>query len=137
MDLLTTMEEQHQELNVSLPDDLVAFVDPAKIQQMVYNLLENAIKYTPSGGKIRIRLTRSGTNGVLEITDSGVGIPQTDLSRIYDRFYRVDKARSRSTGGTGLGLSIVKQVILLHDGEITVRSEEGKGTTFRVSLPLL
>lgn len=130
------MEERGQELVLHLQEDCVLFADPMKIQQVIYNLLENAIKYSPNKGRIFIRLAHDAHHATLEVSDSGVGIPSSEQSHIFDRFYRVDKARSRATGGTGLGLSIVKQIVLLHDGEITVKSEEGKGATFRVILPL-
>jgi len=80
-------------------------------------------------------LHKSGKRAIFRVADNGVGIPKEDLPRVFDRFYRVDKTRSRETGGTGLGLSIVKQIVQLHDGEITVTSEEGKGTTFVVEFP--
>ncbi|HML46525.1 MAG TPA: ATP-binding protein [Clostridia bacterium] len=130
------MAERDQELVLQLQEDCILFADPMKIQQVVYNLLENAIKYSPNKGRVFIRVTHDAHHATLEISDSGVGIPQSEQAHIFDRFYRVDKARSRATGGTGLGLSIVKQIVLLHDGEITVKSEEGKGATFRVIFPL-
>ena len=112
------------------------FADPGKLSQVCYNILENAIKYTPDGGTITVVLSRMGRDAVLEITDTGVGIPKEDLPHVFDRFYRVDKARSRDTGGTGLGLSIVQQIVRLHAGSVTVQSEPGKGTTFTVQLPV-
>ena len=110
--------------------------DPGKLAQVCYNIIENAIKYTPDGGKISVTLHRMGRDAVLEIADTGVGIPQEDVAHVFDRFYRVDKARSRDTGGTGLGLSIVQQSVRLHAGSVTVTSEQGKGTTFTVQLPV-
>ena len=112
------------------------FADPGKLAQVCYNIIENAIKYTPEGGKIRVRLHRDLRDAVLEISDTGVGIPAEDLPHVFDRFYRVDKARGRDTGGTGLGLSIVQQIVRLHAGSVTVHSELGKGTTFTVQLPV-
>ncbi|MDR1570266.1 MAG: cell wall metabolism sensor histidine kinase WalK [Oscillospiraceae bacterium] len=129
------MQERDQELTMNLADDLLLFADRARIAQMIYNLLDNAIKYTPPRGKIRVKLTRDGKAAALEIIDSGIGIPPHEQGRIFDRFYRIDKARSRATGGTGLGLAIVKQIVMLHDGDIIVISDEGKGATFRVTLP--
>ncbi|MDR1600755.1 MAG: HAMP domain-containing protein [Oscillospiraceae bacterium] len=133
--LAPLLKERGQELTLSLSDEPVVFADRSKVAQMIYNLLENAIKYTPPHGKVRIQLARDGPNALLEVTDSGMGIPVSEQQRIFERFYRVDKARSRSTGGTGLGLSIVRQAVQLHDGDITVTSEEGKGATFHVRLP--
>lgn len=110
--------------------------DALKLQQVVYNIIDNAIKYTPRGGEVHCVLTRSGRKAVITVSDTGVGIPQEDLPHIFDRFYRVDKARSRETGGTGLGLSIVKQFVLLHGGTIEAASTVGQGTTFTIELPL-
>ena len=103
---------------------------------MLYNIIDNAIKYTPRGGEVHCTLNRSGKNAVIRVSDTGVGIPAEDLPHIFDRFYRVDKARSRETGGTGLGLSIVKQFVNLHGGTIDAKSTFGKGTTFIIELPL-
>ena len=110
--------------------------DLSKLSQVVYNVIDNAIKYTQRGGSVRVELTRSGRKAVVKIADTGIGIPESDLTHIFDRFYRVDKARSRETGGTGLGLSIVKQIVNLHDGDITVTSVENQGSTFTITLPL-
>jgi len=104
--------------------------------QVIYNVIDNAIKYTPRGGSVHTSLTRVGKKAIIRISDTGIGIPAADLPHIFDRFYRVDKARSRATGGTGLGLSIVKQMVILHGGTISAASEEGKGTTFTIELPL-
>lgn len=128
--------DRGQEIEVALHDDCEMFADPAKLQQVMYNLIDNAIKYTPDGGKIRISLELSGRDALLKVSDTGVGIPKNDLHHVFDRFYRVDKARSRETGGTGLGLSIVQQIVRLHGGSIDVQSEVGKGTTFIIELPV-
>ena len=112
------------------------YADCAKLTQVVYNILDNAIKYTPEGGLIKVRLIRSGRDAILSVSDNGPGIPKEDQPHIFDRFYRVDKARSRDTGGTGLGLSIVNQLVLMHGGSVSVQSEEGKGSTFTVELPI-
>jgi signal transduction histidine kinase len=102
---------------------------------LVRNLVDNAIRYTPSGGKVHVELTSDGANVVLAVADTGLGIPHRDLPRIFERFYRVDRARSRETGGTGLGLSIVKHVAENLGGRVEVTSELGQGTRFEVRLP--
>jgi len=134
--LSVVAQQKHQEIKVSLADGCEMHADHAKLTQVIYNILDNAIKYTPPGGLIRMRLVRSGRNAVLTISDNGPGIPKEDQAHIFDRFYRVDKARSRDTGGTGLGLSIVHQFVLMHGGNVTVDSTEGGGTTFTIELPM-
>lgn len=129
-------KKREQTLDVQIADSCEMFADPGKLSQVCYNIIENAIKYTPDGGTITVKLKKSGRDAVLEISDTGVGIPPEDQPHVFDRFYRVDKARSRDTGGTGLGLSIVQQIIRLHAGSIQVFSEVGKGTTFVVQLPV-
>ena len=129
-------ETHHQELKLALNDRCEMYADCAKLTQVVYNLMENAIKYTQEGGTVKVRLIRSGRDAVMTVTDNGPGIPREDQAHIFDRFYRVDKARSRETGGTGLGLSIVHQMVLMHGGSVSVESEEGKGSTFTVELPI-
>ena len=129
-------KKRGQEIVARISDGCEMFADPGKLAQVCYNIIENAIKYTPDGGKITVSLRRMGRDAVLEIADTGVGIPPEDLPHVFDRFYRVDKARSRDTGGTGLGLSIVQQIVRLHAGSVTVQSEKGKGTTFTVQLPV-
>lgn len=103
---------------------------------LVHNLIENAIQYTRRGGKVNVSIAADGAGAVLVVRDSGIGIPAKEQSRIFERFYRVDRARSRQTGGTGLGLSIVKHVAENHGGTVTVQSELGQGSTFTVRLPL-
>ena len=125
-----------QEISMEISDPCEMFADPGKLAQVCYNIIENGIKYTPDGGKITVVLRRMGRDAVLEISDTGVGIPPEDVEHVFDRFYRVDKARSRETGGTGLGLSIVQQIVRLHAGSVTVQSEQDKGTTFTVQLPV-
>ena len=124
------------ELECAARDQMVVTGDRLKLQQVIYNVIDNAIKYTPRGGEVHCTLTRSGRTAVIRIQDTGEGIPAEDLPHIFDRFYRVDKARSRETGGTGLGLSIVKQIVLSHGGTIVPDSVLGKGTTFTIQLPL-
>ena len=109
--------------------------DAFKIEQVFINLLDNAVKYTDKGG-VAVRMKRTGDSAVVEIEDTGIGIPKEYLPRIFERFFVVDKSRSRKLGGTGLGLSIVKHIITLHNGDIAVDSEPGRGTKFTVTLPL-
>lgn len=111
--------------------------DRDRLRQLFLNLLDNAIKYTPAGGTVRLSLSKTSERVEVVVSDTGVGIPEQDLPHIFDRFYRVDKARTRMMGGSGLGLSIVKSIVEAHGGDIHVTSEVGKGTTFYVSLPLL
>jgi heavy metal sensor kinase len=106
--------------------------DSSRLRQMVRNLLDNAIKYTPGGGKVTIELEQANGNFELRVADNGIGIPRDDLPHIFDRFYRVDKARTRAEGGTGLGLSIVKQVVEAHGGNVNASSEVGTGTVMTV-----
>jgi two-component system, OmpR family, phosphate regulon sensor histidine kinase PhoR len=106
----------------------------AKLEQMFINLLDNAVKYSPRG-EISISLAPQGDSVVFSIKDTGIGIPEQDLPRVFERFYRAEKSRSRELGGTGLGLAIVKYIVLLHNGKINIESEEGKGTKVTVQLP--
>ena len=129
-------EKRRQIVQVTLSDPCDTYADRGKLTQVVYNLMDNAVKYTQPGGQIKVALQRVGRDAVLTVSDNGPGIPKEGLPHIFDRFYRVDKARSRETGGTGLGLSIVHQLVMLHGGSIRVDSEEGQGTTFTVELPL-
>jgi signal transduction histidine kinase len=102
------------------------------LERLIGNLLDNAIRYTPLGGRITYSLIKAGEAAQLEISDTGIGIPEASLSQIFDRFYVVDKSRSKETGGSGLGLSIVKWIADSHDARIEVRSQEGEGTTVRI-----
>ena len=110
-------------------------IDTDKMTQVIDNILNNAIKYSPDGGKITVTMKTSDDQMILSISDQGLGIPKQDLPRIFDRFYRVDRARSRAQGGTGLGLSIAKEIIKQHKGFIWAKSEYGKGSTFTIVLP--
>lgn len=118
-------------------DQVCIMGDPDRLKQLFINLIDNAIKYTPEGGEVRISLSKTDLWAHVTITDNGIGIPAKDLPFIFDRFYRVDKARSRSQGGSGLGLSIAKWIVEAHGGEIYVTSEIGSGTTFAIALPVL
>jgi heavy metal sensor kinase len=110
--------------------------DRARLKQVVVNLLDNAIKYTPEGGRIDVQVSARNGRAVLEVCDNGIGIPEESLTSVFERFYRVDRARSRELGGAGLGLSIVKSIATAHLGRVEVRSKEGEGSTFTVELPL-
>lgn len=110
---------------------------PEVLDEMLGNLCDNAIKYNRPGGSVVLSLRPGERGGVVEVRDTGIGIPSQDRERVFERFYRVDKSHSKEIGGTGLGLSIVKQVVLLHGGDITVSSEEEKGSTFTVELPMV
>ena len=136
---LQPLAEKHGlEMTVETEDPCRMEADAGKLTQVCYNIISNAIKYTPEGGKIRVHLKRSNRDAVLEVSDTGVGIAAKDLPHIFDRFYRADKSRSRDgeSGGTGLGLSIVRQIVRLHAGTVTVRSEPGAGSVFTVLLPV-
>lgn len=115
--------------------EIFAWADPDALRQVMDNLVDNAIKYTPNGGRITVRWTRSTDTVSFEVEDTGVGIPADDLQRVFERFYRADKARSRTIGGTGLGLAIVKHLVQAMKGQVRASSMVGKGTTFRVTLP--
>jgi len=112
--------------------------DSLRLGQMFRNVLENAIKYTPEGGEIKVQIMRNNDDRCqITVTDTGIGIPAADLLRVFDRFFRVDKARSRERGGGGLGLSIVKWVVEAHGGAIFIESEIGRGTVVKIFLPSL
>ena len=136
VDLLAAAAREHQ-VRISVEEESVPTVagDADSIERMVLNLLDNAIKYNRSEGEVTVRLTQEEQSVVLEVSDTGIGIPPESLPRIFERFYRVDKGRSRDEGGTGLGLAIVKHVVQAHGGQVEVESRTGKGTAFRVKLP--
>ena len=118
-------------LSVILPGELPkALGDRDRLEQVMVNLLDNAIKYTPSGGKVKVSACQEDGFIRVDVEDTGIGIPEGDISRIFERFYRVDKARSRELGGTGLGLAIVKHIIQGHNGRLHVESAPGKGSVF-------
>jgi two-component system, OmpR family, phosphate regulon sensor histidine kinase PhoR len=118
------------------PDSLVLRADETRLQQILYNLLDNAVKYSHANGEIRLGAERWEDEIAVTVRDNGVGISKADLPRVFERFYRADKARSRELGGTGLGLSIVKHIAQLHGGRVETESELGKGTTVRVMVPM-
>jgi two-component system sensor histidine kinase SenX3 len=119
-----------------IPSDLVVNCDQRQVVGALTNLLDNAVKYSDTGREVEFSTVDLGDQIALEVRDHGIGIPSRDLERIFERFYRVDRARSRVTGGTGLGLSIVRHVAHAHGGDVTVESREGEGSTFRLVLPL-
>lgn len=135
----TGFEKQAKDKGITLksniPDNLPKVLgDRDRLEQVVVNLLDNAIKYTPSGGSVSVKACRCDEGVRVDISDTGIGIPAADISRIFERFYRVDKARSRELGGTGLGLAIVKHIIQGHNGKLHVESTPGKGSTFSFSI---
>ncbi|WP_070120037.1 cell wall metabolism sensor histidine kinase WalK [Bacillus marinisedimentorum] len=120
-----------------IPDEnLYVYIDADRVTQVIDNIISNALKYSPEGGKVTFKLIHNPTDIQISIKDQGMGIPKDNLSKVFERFYRVDKARSRKMGGTGLGLAIAKEIIQLHGGRIWAESEEGKGTAINFVLPL-
>jgi len=116
-------------------DEIYAYANEVDVEQVLLNIISNAIKYTPEGGKIAVKVEQIGDYAEILVKDNGIGIPKEDLPRIFERFYRVDKARSRDVGGTGLGLAIVKHIVKNLGGTINVKSEFGKGSEFTVNIP--
>ena len=135
-DLFSRAEGNGIEIDVDVPDNAPIAGVHADLEAVVKNLVSNAVKYNRVGGKVSVGLRTEGGARILTVADSGIGIRQQDLPRIFERFYRVDTARSRETGGTGLGLSIVRHAVERHSGTVQVESALGEGTTFRVTLPI-
>jgi len=137
-DIADNLERKANDANVNLKvkntEDFTVICDPQKIEQVLSNLLVNSINYGKNGGKTRVRFYDMGEVVLVEVADDGIGIKEEDLIRIYERFYRVDKSRSRHAGGSGLGLSIVKHIVEAHGGNLHVRSTFGEGTTFSFTL---
>ena len=129
-------EAEQNRIHISIEGEstIIAGI-PQVLYSMVYNLCLNAVKYSDSGNDVRIRVENREKEAVLSVTDHGIGIPKEELDRIFERFYRVDKSRSKEVGGTGLGLSIVKHGAKIHDAEIQVSSEVGEGSVFTVIFP--
>jgi two-component system, OmpR family, sensor histidine kinase ArlS len=115
-------------------EEIVVRGDSSSLKRAVFNLVNNGIKYNRSAGLVRVKAFNRGTSVIIEVTDTGIGIKQEDIPRLFDRFFRVDKSRSRERGGSGLGLSIVKKIVHDHGGEVSVESIPGQGSTFRISL---
>ena len=131
-----TIQDKKLSVTMDLPGDLTkVLADEPRFSQVVLNLLDNAVKYTSEGGSISVKAVSQDKNVRFDVIDTGIGIPEEDLPRIFERFYRVDKARSRDLGGTGLGLSIVKHIVLAHGGEVWASSQLGRGTTFSFTIP--
>ena len=132
-----TAEEKGQDLDVELPDtEVMVWGDRQNLSQLLDNLIDNAIKYTPNDGSITVKVSKDDENAILQVTDTGIGISPQFQQRVFERFYRVDKARSQSLGGTGLGLSIAKNIAEKHGGSIDVKSQLGSGSSFTIKLPL-
>jgi two-component system phosphate regulon sensor histidine kinase PhoR len=135
--LLPAAGKKNQALTIETVSKLPPVAgDPDYLERAVTNLVENAIKYTPPGGKVEVALKTDASHVIVEVRDNGIGIPPEDLPRIFERFYRVDRSRSREMGGTGLGLSIVKHIAQTHRGSVEVTSTPGKGSCFRLKLPV-
>jgi two-component system, OmpR family, sensor histidine kinase SenX3 len=133
---LAAAEQRHIHIDLDEPESLFVLGDRRQLVSALSNLIDNAVKYSESGGEVQVgAVANLGSVGFL-VSDHGVGIPSRDLDRIFERFYRVDRARSRDTGGTGLGLAIVRHVATNHEGEVSVRSTEGEGSTFTLSIPV-
>lgn len=119
----------------STPGEILMLANKDVLWQGIYNIVDNAIKYTDTDGYVLVAMERTGGNVIIEVRDNGVGISSEDIDKIFDRFYRVDKARDRATGGTGLGLAIALSAIQYHNGNISVESEPGNGSTFKITIP--
>jgi signal transduction histidine kinase len=136
-DYITHPDAQHLSIVSQLPSNSITVLGDANLlRQAVTNLLSNACKYTHAGGKVQLNLFTQSSWGIIQVIDNGIGIPESDLPHIFERFYRVDKKRSRKTGGFGLGLSIVQQIVQSHGGKITIESRINQGTKLHISLPL-
>jgi two-component system sensor histidine kinase VicK len=130
-------KQRGHELVCDAPEDLPLIVgDRSRLEQVMMNVIGNAIKYTPDGGHIWVTAGVEENTVWMDVSDDGIGIPEKDRERIFERFYRVDKARSRESGGTGLGLSIAREIVERHKGSIVLVPKEGKGTTIRLTLPI-
>jgi two-component system phosphate regulon sensor histidine kinase PhoR len=137
-DILLTIENRLQEKNLELARELAAseiYGDEDLLKEVIINLLDNAIKYTPEGGRILVGSRITGEEIEFFVKDTGIGIPEESLARVFERFYRVDKGRSRAMGGTGLGLAITKHIVERHGGKLAVESELGEGSRFSFTLP--
>ncbi|MCD4755359.1 MAG: ATP-binding protein, partial [Deltaproteobacteria bacterium] len=123
------------EVELSCAEEIVAKIDPQLLEQAVVNLIDNAIKYSNDGGTVRVEALQRKNEIIISVSDQGCGIEKEHLPRLFERFYRADKARSRQMGGTGLGLAIVKHIAQAHGGRVAVESIPGKGSTFSIHIP--
>jgi signal transduction histidine kinase len=136
-DFEAAIQQAQLQLDIDLVDGPLPIVgDSNQLRRVIDNLLANAQKFTPGGGRVAIRLTRDHTEALLEVADSGIGIPDDQLNRIFERFYQVDGSPTRRYGGVGLGLALVKEIVEAHDGRVAVESVLGKGSSFRIWLPM-
>jgi signal transduction histidine kinase len=136
-DFQVAAEQAGLSLTAQIADDLPPVSGDAQhLLRVMDNLLGNALKFTPVGGQISVRLWRDGPQAVLEVADTGIGIPPDQLERVFERFYQVDGSTTRRYGGTGLGLALVKEIVEAHGGQVSVSSQVGQGSTFTVRLPL-
>jgi signal transduction histidine kinase len=131
----TVTADHELELTYATPDDLMVMGDRDQLRQVLVILLDNAVRYTPAGGRIHVQARADGKEAVLTVHDTGIGIPEAALPRVFERFYRADDARNRQSGGVGLGLAIARELVTRHSGRISVTSTEGAGSTFTVRLP--
>lgn len=131
----TVTTDHELELTHATPDDLMVMGDREQLRQVLVILLDNAVRYTPAGGRIHVQARADGREAVLTVHDTGIGIPEEALPRVFERFYRADDARNRQSGGVGLGLAIARELVTRHSGRISVTSTEGAGSTFTVRLP--
>jgi signal transduction histidine kinase len=128
--------EQGLELSAVAADDVVVMGDREQLQQVIVIMLDNAVRYTASGGRVHVQARRDGSNAIVTVHDTGIGIGEQELERVFERFYRADEARNRQSGGAGLGLAIARELVTRHGGKISVDSTEGAGSTFTIQLPV-
>jgi signal transduction histidine kinase len=127
-----------RQIEFAAPDEsLPVAADELRLEQVLQNLIQNALKYSPEGEPVAVRVERRSTSAAVTVVDRGIGIPTTALPRLFGRFYRAPNAEARQIGGMGVGLYVVKEIVTLHGGDVTVESAEGQGSTFTISLPLL
>ena len=135
MNASVAQSEREIQVKMACDDDVVALINAPLLEQAVINLLDNAIKYSEPGREVQVLGSQSDREVTITVADAGCGISTEHLSRVFERFYRVDKARSRKLGGTGLGLAIVKHIVQAHGGRVAVKSNLGVGSTFIIHLP--